>query len=118
MSRPQTPLCTGLCPPRNTSRSPPLKPSSNAPPCPSSSRCRSIFFFSSRRRHTRLVSDWSSDVCSSDLGPHDGGFCPDACPSNDAGLQRIDLACSLQRRTQRRRRSADEREDCAPGSRG
>src|SRR5437016_10338582 len=23
------------------------------------------FFFSSRRRHTRLVSDWSSDVCSS-----------------------------------------------------
>src|SRR5438046_6961820 len=26
-----------------------------------------IFFFSSRRRHTRLVSDWSSDVCSSDL---------------------------------------------------
>src|SRR5262249_58245489 len=27
-----------------------------------------IFFFSSRRRHTRLVSDWSSDVCSSDLG--------------------------------------------------
>src|SRR5258706_5492350 len=28
----------------------------------------SLFFFSSRRRHTRLVSDWSSDVCSSDLG--------------------------------------------------
>src|SRR5437016_14635755 len=27
------------------------------------------FFFSSRRRHTRLVSDWSSDVCSSDLLP-------------------------------------------------
>src|SRR5262249_42862434 len=25
-----------------------------------------VFFFSSRRRHTRLVSDWSSDVCSSD----------------------------------------------------
>src|SRR5262249_59001594 len=29
---------------------------------------RVVFFFSSRRRHTRLVSDWSSDVCSSDLG--------------------------------------------------
>src|SRR5438046_5688222 len=28
----------------------------------------SFFFFSSRRRHTRLVSDWSSNVCSSDLG--------------------------------------------------
>src|SRR5258706_205756 len=26
-----------------------------------------LVFFSSRRRHTRLVSDWSSDVCSSDL---------------------------------------------------
>src|SRR5688500_20208879 len=25
------------------------------------------FFFSSRRRHTRLQRDWSSDVCSSDL---------------------------------------------------
>src|SRR5690348_17517543 len=36
------------------------------------------FFFSSRRRHTRWTDDWSSDVCSSDLGrdqlldPHDG----------------------------------------------
>src|SRR6266446_6520958 len=27
----------------------------------------SMFFFSSRRRHTRLQGDWSSDVCSSDL---------------------------------------------------
>src|SRR5699024_12071264 len=27
-----------------------------------------IFFFSSRRRHTRSKRDWSSDVCSSDLG--------------------------------------------------
>src|SRR6266571_3311040 len=26
-----------------------------------------MFFFSSRRRHTRLTCDWSSDVCSSDL---------------------------------------------------
>src|SRR5256885_8962387 len=30
--------------------------------------CRCVmFFFSSRRRHTRLQGDWSSDVCSSDL---------------------------------------------------
>src|SRR5438045_6508216 len=28
---------------------------------------QSSFFFSSRRRHTRCLSDWSSDVCSSDL---------------------------------------------------
>src|SRR6266496_5690238 len=27
-----------------------------------------FFFFSSRRRHTRSLRDWSSDVCSSDLG--------------------------------------------------
>src|SRR2546430_14952269 len=26
-----------------------------------------LFFFSSRRRHTRFDCDWSSDVCSSDL---------------------------------------------------
>src|SRR5437899_10596507 len=30
-------------------------------------RPRYSFFFSSRRRHTRCLSDWSSDVCSSDL---------------------------------------------------
>src|SRR5256885_5188105 len=42
-----------------------------------------FFFFSSRRRHTRLQGDWSSDVCSSDLveprhGLHqgDGGMRP------------------------------------------
>src|SRR5262245_19425523 len=29
--------------------------------------CCVLFFFSSRRRHTRCLSDWSSDVCSSDL---------------------------------------------------
>src|SRR5690349_23976251 len=29
--------------------------------------CFFFFFFSSRRRHTRSLRDWSSDVCSSDL---------------------------------------------------
>src|SRR6266480_5475689 len=29
-----------------------------------------FFFFSSRRRHTRLTYDWSSDVCSSDLAAY------------------------------------------------
>src|SRR5690349_24546588 len=29
--------------------------------------CVFYFFFSSRRRHTRSLRDWSSDVCSSDL---------------------------------------------------
>src|SRR5256885_4740622 len=43
--------------------------------CASATACRETpatvsgrdFFFSSRRRHTRLQGDWSSDVCSSDL---------------------------------------------------
>src|SRR5690606_20862915 len=30
-----------------------------------------LFFFSSRRRHTRFSRDWSSDVCSSDLAAVD-----------------------------------------------
>src|SRR5205809_2488586 len=36
-----------------------------------------VFFFSSRRRHTRCSRDWSSDVCSSDLigrGELDRGY--------------------------------------------
>src|SRR5215472_17852973 len=55
------------------------------------------FFFSSRRRHTRCLSDWSSDVCSSDLpnAPHgtpsDHG---ETCGS--AGY--IDWLLTLQRR--------------------
>src|SRR5256885_2143333 len=34
-------------------------------------QCRNVFVFSSRRRHTRLQGDWSSDVCSSDLNLED-----------------------------------------------
>src|SRR3954462_16039920 len=42
-----------------------------------------LFFFSSRRRHTRLSCDWSSDVCSSDLDP---GHDPAAEQARDLGL--------------------------------
>src|SRR5256886_12411318 len=38
------------------------------------SGCAGVFFFASRRRHTRFDCDWSSDVCSSDLGPIVGGY--------------------------------------------
>src|SRR5256885_9792364 len=38
-----------------------------APSLSATTRLRLVFFFSSRRRHTRLQGDWSSDVCSSDL---------------------------------------------------
>src|SRR5690606_40821855 len=34
-----------------------------------------FFFFSSRRRHTRFSRDWSSDVCSSDLGADYEAWC-------------------------------------------
>src|SRR5574337_1550943 len=37
-----------------------------------------FFFFSSRRRHTRLSGDWSSDVCSSDL--KQGSYIPSVRP--------------------------------------
>src|SRR5438045_4864380 len=36
----------------------------------------SDFFFSSRRRHTSCLSDWSSDVCSSDLSRPEGQEIP------------------------------------------
>src|SRR5437762_3838930 len=36
-----------------------------------SSQPRASFFCSSRRRHTRYIGDWSSDVCSSDLSESD-----------------------------------------------
>src|SRR6266487_300778 len=44
-----------------------------------SSFCLCLFFFSSRRRHTRWTCDWSSDVCSSDLG------CASRCSGGEAG---------------------------------
>src|SRR6266478_2633231 len=37
-------------------------------------RWRVRFFFSRRRRHTRFDCDWSSDVCSSDLGVGNGAL--------------------------------------------
>src|SRR5699024_11476757 len=42
-----------------------------------------LFFFSSRRRHTRSKRDWSSDVCSSDLDLGRGGEV--GCPRREGG---------------------------------
>src|SRR5207249_11958876 len=41
-----------------------------------------VFFFSSRRRHTRSKRDWSADVCSSDLGRRPRG-CRCRAPARD-----------------------------------
>src|SRR5256885_13594360 len=53
------------------------------------------YFFSSRRRHTRLQGDWSSDVCSSDLDkgvqPAAYGLAPAQAPSPEAGRRHSDL---------------------------
>src|ERR1022692_5300165 len=59
--------------------------------------CTLVLFFSSRRRHTRLQGDWSSDVCSSDLEPMLTGleepndalhiFDGEACFSGNLGIR-------------------------------
>src|SRR2546426_9082993 len=48
-----------------------------------------VFFFSSRRRHTRLQGDWSSDVCSSDLEgqAEEAGAAGAASPPRDRHLR-------------------------------
>src|SRR5699024_7048987 len=46
---------------------------------------QAFFFVSSRRRHTRSKRDWSSDVCSSDLGK----LIKDGKPLKQADIQRI-----------------------------
>src|SRR5205807_4759838 len=47
-----------------------------------------VFFFSSRRRHTRLQGDWSSDVCSSDLLPRPAPPKSPALPPRRNGVSR------------------------------
>src|SRR4051812_50195490 len=70
-----------------------------------------VFFFSSRRRHTRLTCDWSSDVCSSDLfwgastatvnAPQNASmYRPESHVLNDAILQ---AALELAKRSEERR---------------
>src|SRR5437764_9500763 len=54
-----------------------------------------IFFFSSRRRHTRYIGDWSSDVCSSDLVAHRreqyGRLAPQSAASLEGAYFSVDL---------------------------
>src|SRR5256886_12511114 len=61
-----------------------------------------LFFFSSRRRHTRFDCDWSSDVCSSDLtsmalAPTIGNSTAKLLPI--VGASAIDVARDVRRRS-------------------
>src|SRR5439155_18803499 len=61
-----------------------------------------IFFFSSRRRHTRWPHDWSSDVCSSDLAASQHLVLPEIVSDAPAFPQSLQLSaeafqCTLQR---------------------
>src|SRR5215213_6266064 len=57
-----------------------------------------IFFFSSRRRHTRLVSDWSSDVCSSDLILRSEAGQPSDLGHHETGEQHVPWAAGERER--------------------
>src|SRR5215204_6996504 len=59
-----------------------------------------FFFFSSRRRHTRSLCDWSSDVCSSDLRWW-AGWSPRVHCSVPARTSRT--SCRTSRRSEERR---------------
>src|SRR5690606_40788234 len=61
----------------------------------------SDFFFSSRRRHTRFSRDWSSDVCSSDLGGHGcisvaANVAPELCAQFQEAMLAGDYARALE----------------------
>src|SRR5947207_9386730 len=60
-----SPADNGIWP--EIARSKVVLPAPFGPITATASFCLTSFFFSSRRRHTRSLCDWSSDVCSSDL---------------------------------------------------
>src|SRR5438445_3478143 len=64
-----------------------------------------FFFFSSRRRHTRYWRDWSSDVCSSDLGEESKGHDDEPQPAQATELVLRD------RESDRRARQEQEPEE-------
>src|SRR5690349_22879929 len=58
-----------------------------------------FFFFSSRRRHTRSLRDWSSDVCSSDLGDDITAQAVMSSPAatvTNAGVYPVTIAINVQ----------------------
>src|SRR5439155_6321883 len=71
--------------------------------CTASHVTGEIYFFSSRRRHTRWPRDWSSDVCSSDLGERRVGRDPErAEPACGRADEASDPAAGQHRSEERR----------------
>src|SRR5262245_66420774 len=84
------------------------------------------FFFSSRRRHTSCLSDWSSDVCSSDLAPWAarGPFELTVLPREHRSIfeqstahrseeRRVGKECRSRGEQEQERRRAEKRQQCA-----
>src|SRR3546814_3140048 len=77
-----------------------------------------FFFFKQKTAYEMRISDWSSDVCSSDLGeraragPHGGGE-----PAAAAGAAGDLVAAAAERRGGALRHQADRREGAVPAGR-
>src|ERR1039458_10191134 len=69
-----------------------------------------FFFFSSRRRHTRCLSDWSSDVCSSDLyDPQVRQLADGGSANGPSRVQRVQRSWRRSVRAERRKSPATPR---------
>src|SRR5437764_13354030 len=75
------------------------------------------FFFSSRRRHTRYIGDWSSDVCSSDLSRGSRATAAQRGGARDRGVDGRDRRQDGVRARGRRPRSEERRvgKECRSG---
>src|SRR2546430_7630909 len=72
----------------------------------------SVFFFSSRRRHTRFDCDWSSDVCSSDLfrPSHENDVLLVTANFVEGGAERVRRRRTCTGETERRSFNAESRD--------
>src|SRR5256885_2609551 len=82
--------------------------------------CGFAFFFSSRRRHTRLQGDWSSDVCSSDLRARSPEKRPARLPTTRLNARRLQwaaAAASIAAAARRAAAAAIDKKSAVPGKR-
>src|SRR5437870_13893088 len=67
------------------------------------------FFFTSRRRHTRWPRDWSSDVCSSDLGSESGAKADSLPEAGDQTASPSDKKDGKKESSSKRKKRSEER---------